>query len=130
MSAASLSNQMHSSKKQIIKIIVADPIDGCSALQQATKTKESFPVFYLVHGREGSCTYTKKAHNARKSLSNGIIIIDSEKGINNLNMLSNKDYFQVFLLPENQGDLLVTSAPSSFLAEITPEEYFEDRVRA
>ena len=102
---------MHSSKKQIIKIIVADPIDGCSALQQAT-TKESFPVFYLVHGREGSCTYTKKAHNARKSLANGIIIIDSERGIDNYGTFSSKDYFQVFLMPEKEGDYLVTSAPS------------------
>lgn len=73
-----------------------------------------------MHGREGDCTYARKVHWAKKALARGIIIIDSKKGINNLNPRLNNQNFHIYLMPENDGDYLISKMEgiSSFVAQL------------
>ena len=74
-----------------------------------------------MQGRDGGCTYAQKVKWAKKSLVRGLIIVDSEKGTNNLRPGRN-DNFHTFLMPEAEGDLLLkdlsSSSSSDFLAQL------------
>lgn len=74
----------------------------------------------MVHGREGDCTFAKKVHWAKKALARGIIIIDYAKGVNNLNPRLNNQNFHIYLLPEEEGDYLLSKVEgiNSFTAEL------------
>ena len=83
----------------------ADPLGGCSQYDPFI-IEGDFPLYFLVEGRDGGCTYAQKVKMAKKTAAHGVIIIDSEKAINNLRPKKN-DNFQTFLMPEAQGDKLV-----------------------
>ena len=57
----------------------------------------------MVQGRDGGCTYASKVNHTKKSIARGVIIIDSEKGINNLRPKAGSN-FHVFLMSEAEGD--------------------------
>jgi hypothetical protein len=101
-----------------VEVHVASPLDGCSQLD-AFLEQVSYPIYFLVQGREGACTYSRKVHWARKTLARGLIIIDSEKGTNNLIWRKN-DNFHTFLMPEAEGDDLLQKlgAERSFIAQL------------
>ena len=71
----------------------------------------SYPIYFLVQGRDGGCTYARKVFWAKKSIAKGVIIIDSPKGINNLRPRKN-DNFQTFLMPEGEGDKIIAALQS------------------
>ncbi len=103
--------------------MIANPISACQELQlpPVDSTISAFyPVYYLVQGREGECTYSRKVHFARKALARGIIIVDSLKGTNNLNSRLNRNNFHIYLMPESEGDFIINAMGSStnFLAQL------------
>lgn len=73
----------------MIRVVLANPISGCSTYPEIDGNS-SYPVYYLVQGREGECTYSRKVFWAKQALAKGIIIIDSQKGTNNLNLRLNR----------------------------------------
>ena len=54
-----------------------NPSHGCSAYTSVSTTEELVPVYYLVSGDEGECSYGRKAELAKKAFGSGVIIIDS-----------------------------------------------------
>jgi hypothetical protein len=65
-------------------VVVASPIDACTPLDEFSST-DNYPIYYLVQGGQGSCTYARKCEMAKKAMARGIIIVDSSTAINNLN---------------------------------------------
>jgi hypothetical protein len=63
--------------KQLIKVFIPNPSHGCSAYTSVSTTEELVPVYYLVSGDEGECSYGRKAELAKKAFGSGVIIIDS-----------------------------------------------------
>ena len=98
-----------SSARTLVRVVLANPISGCQPLEHLNFTAEDYPTYYLVEGREGDCTYSLKVQLARKALARGVIIVDSAKGTNNLNARLNRYNFQIFLMDEADGDLLVSA---------------------
>ena len=93
------------SKQQLVKIIIADPLHGCGPLPSLAEMEDKnellTPVYYLVRGRDGDCSYSLKAYQARKALAQGIIITHSpDNGINNLRASHVRQNFQILLMPE------------------------------
>lgn len=78
-----------------------EPSNGCDTYTSFSTTDELVPVYYLVKGDEGECSYSRKVELAKKAFGSGIIIIDSPKGVNNLRLRPNeKDNFVILLVPK------------------------------
>lgn len=111
------SSQLKNIQHQVVSVVVADPSHACSAIVPS-KSADHEAVYYLVVGDEGSCSYSRKAEVVRQALGRGIIIIDSPKGINNLNYRNaDSDRFITLLISEDDGKALAKS--KSVLAELT-----------
>jgi hypothetical protein len=77
----------------------------------------TLPVYFLITGADGDCSYARKVEMAKKGLVKGVIIVDSPKGINNLKLrLQEKDLFVILLISEKYGESLIKSP--SFVAEL------------
>lgn len=88
--------------KQLIKVLIPAPSDGCSTYTSFSSTDELVPVYYLVTGDEGECSYGRKVELAKKALGSGIIIIDSPQGVNNLRLRPNeRDNFVILLVSKD-----------------------------
>jgi hypothetical protein len=112
------SSQLKNIQHQVVKIVLADPSHACSSIIQSKSAADHEAIFYLVVGDEGSCSYSRKAEVVKQALGRGIIIIDSPKGINNLNYRnSDSDRFITLLISEDDGKVLAKS--KSLLAELT-----------
>lgn len=111
------SSQLKNIQHQVVRVVVADPSHACSTVVQS-KSADHEAIYYLVVGDEGSCSYSRKAEVVRQALGRGIIIIDSPKGINNLNYRNaDSDRFITLLISEDDGKALAKS--KSVLAELT-----------
>ena len=66
----------------------------------------------MAQGRDGDCSYERKANLAKEIGAVGIIIIDSTKGVNNLKVNGNRK-LNVYLMEEADGDKMI-------------EKYFKD----
>ena len=123
MQATSFITQTMSSARTLVRVVLANPISGCQPLEHLNFTAEDYPTYYLVEGREGDCTYSLKVQVARKALARGVIIVDSAKGTNNLNARLNRYNFQIFLMDEADGALLVSSMQDkkSVIAQLSIE---------
>lgn len=81
---------------------IPTPSHGCSTYTSFSSTEELVPVYYLVTGDEGDCSYGRKVELAKKAFGSGIIIIDSPQGVNNLKLRPNeKDNFVILLVSNN-----------------------------
>lgn len=91
INSAQITNIVH----QPIRVLAAEPSDGCSAFTiPKGHLDSSLPIYYLVRGGDGSCSYARKVEMAKQALGKGVIIIDSPKGVNNLKLrLNEKDKF-------------------------------------
>lgn len=98
----------------------AVPLDGCSPLTLDDVEDSEKPTYIMVQGRDGGCTYSRKRHYAMKAGAMGIIIVDSPKGINNLQAKKGSK-FHTFLIPEAEGDRLIAGIADemkSFVARL------------
>lgn len=107
-----------------IRVIKAEPFDSCSAINttliypDATKTYPD--TFLLVDGREGNCTYWKKAEIAKQALVKGVIIINDEPERNANRPADYTDgLFLSFLIKPKDANLIIPLSNSEFEAKLS-----------
>lgn len=76
--AAINSPQLNNIVHQTIQIVIPSPEHACSPVSFPKQFKvdgNSFPIYFLVSGANGACSYAKKVENAKKGLAKGAIIV-------------------------------------------------------
>jgi len=130
--AAINSPQYNNILHRAVQVIVPTPSHGCSALAIPDDFKglegAHTPVYFLISGKDGECSYARKVENAKKGLAKGVIIVDSPQGINNLRLrLQERDTFITLLISETEGTPLLKS--TSFVGELTMGDKSSSKTR-